>query len=127
MEQKIKTTVVGTYNGHSVRQNQNLDIALKCRYDEMENYIKMIQFLNVDTTIAAKLPDEAPMKLGTFRVKEIKIDNDGEGQLKFTTLCDYADTDNINKLIGTEAAKFQFSAMVEIEEDNEPEFPEEDV
>jgi hypothetical protein len=73
----------------------------------------------VDTTITVKLPDEKPMKLGSFRVREVKIDHDGEGGLKFNSMSDYVDIDNLNKLVGTEFFTVMFTADVEVEEEEE--------
>jgi hypothetical protein len=119
MEKKVKVKLVAKYAGHSVKANGNVDIGLTCRYDELVNYIQLVQCLNVDTTITVKLPDEKPMKLGSFRVREVKIDHDGEGGLKFNSMSDYVDIDNLNKLVGTEFFTVMFTADVEVEEEEE--------
>lgn len=121
MEQKVKTKVVATYNGHSVKANKSVELGFKCNYDQLVNYIQLVQFLNVDTTIIAKLPDKQPMKLGIFRVKEVKIEDDGEGQIKFNSMNDFVNVDLINALVGSELIKLMFTAIVELEEeDDEP-------
>ena len=76
----------------------------------------MIQALNNDVVIVAKLPEEKPFKLGMFRIKSITVDGDGEGIIKFNSITDYVETDNVNKLIGSERFVAKFTSMIEVEE-----------
>lgn len=120
MAKKVKTKAVASYNGHSIKTNKNVDLAFKFRYDELTNYIQLIQYLNEDVDIVAKVGDEPAKKLGSFRVKEIKIDNDGEGIVKFNSMLDFVNADDINALVGTELIKVLFTAEIEeAEEDDE--------
>ena len=114
MEQKIKTKVVGEYNGHSIKQNKNIDVSFKCKYDQLAEYIQLIQYLNVDTKIVVKLPDEEPFTIGTFRVKSVNVDHDGEGKVQFNSMTDFVELDGINRLVGTELIKILFTADVEL-------------
>lgn len=125
MATKVKTTAVASYNGHSVKTNKNVDLALKFRYDELQNYIQLIQYLNEDVTITVKIEDGKPMNLGTFRVKEIKVDNDGEGVVKFNSMLDFVNADFINSLVGTDLIKVLFTAEIEDVEDEEGESEDE--
>lgn len=120
MEEKhVETKVVAKYAGHSVKANKSVDIALKCAYDQLTNYILLIQFLNVDVKMVAKLAGEKPFELGTFRVKEVKVDNDGEGTLKFNSMNDFVNADNFNKLVGSDLVNVKFSADIEVEEEDD--------
>lgn len=121
MAKKIKTTAVASYNGHSIKTNKNVDLALKFRYDELTNYIQLIQFLNEDVTISVRIEDGKPMNLGSFRVKEIKVDGDGEGIVKFNSMLDFINADFINSLVGTDLIKVMFVAEVEEDEVEEVE------
>lgn len=117
-EKAIQTKVVGRYKGHNVTANKNVNISFVCGYDQLTSYIQLIQFLNIDVDVIAKLPDEKPMKLGIFRVKDVKIDHDGEGVLKFNGMDDFVDTDAINKLVGSELIQIRFKGIVELEDDD---------
>ena len=121
MAEKVKVRVVAAYNGHNIKPNKNVDISLKCRYDELTNYIQLIQFLNEDVDIVAKVGDNPANKLGSFRVKEIKVDHDGEGVLKFNSQLDFVNADDINSLVGEELIKVQFTAEIEEEEEEDDE------
>lgn len=115
VEAKVK--VVASYAGHSLRQNGNVDFTLKCQYSELTNYIQLIQMLNNDVNITAKMPSEKPLKLGMFRIKEIKIDGDGEGVIKFNSLNDFVEVNNLNKIVTKELFQVMFKS--EIEEESE--------
>ena len=107
---------VAHYNGHSLKKNGNIDLSITCDYSELTNYIQLIQALNNDVVIVAKLPEEKPFKLGMFRIKSITVDGDGEGIIKFNSITDYVETDNVNKLIGSERFVAKFTSMIEVEE-----------
>ena len=115
VEAKVK--VVASYAGHSLRQNGNVDFTLKCQYSELTNYIQLIQMLNNDVNITVKMPSEKPLKLGMFRIKEIKIDGDGEGVIKFNSLNDFVEVNNLNKIVTKELFQVMFKS--EIEEESE--------
>lgn len=96
MEIKIKQIV--RYSGHSISGNGSVNLNFKSMYSELCNTLKLSQLLNNDIEIRAKLPNEKPFKLGSFRIKGIKIDDDGESSIKFNGLNDYVELDNLNKL-----------------------------
>lgn len=113
--------VVAHYNGHSLKSNGNVDFSVKCDYSELVKYIQLVQALNNDVKISAKITDQKPFKLGTFRVKAINIDDDGEGNLKFNSQADFVEVDNLTKLVGTDLFVLRFSAEIEIEDGEEDE------
>lgn len=121
MEKKVKVKVLGSYNGHSVKVNKNVDLGFKCPYDQIIDYIQLLQFLSVDVAVKVKMNDGEVLSLGTFRVKGLGVDHDGEGKLQFTSMADFVEMDNINVLVGTDVLKLMFSATIETESDEETE------
>lgn len=119
MKTKVKEVV--RYHGHNVSANGAVNITLKASYSELVNTIKTMQMLNNDVIIKAKIPNNEPMKLGIFRIKQINIDGDGESTLKFNSLNDYVEMDNINILpLNTEEnPEFVILMEAEIEEEEE--------
>lgn len=121
----IKVKEVVTYNGHNLSANGSVNLTLKASYSELTNTIKVMQMLNNDVRIKAKIPGESAMKLGTFRVKDIKIDGDGESVLKFNGLNDYIEMDNLNVLPLNDSEVKEFTILmqadIESEEDDEDE------
>nr|DAV95848.1 MAG TPA: hypothetical protein [Caudoviricetes sp.] len=94
----IKVKEVVKYNGHNMAANGSVNLALKASYSELTNSIMLTQMLNNDVHIGAKLPGKKPIDLGTFRIKQISIDGDGESTLKFNSLSDFVEMDNLNQL-----------------------------
>lgn len=113
MPKELKTRSLAKYNGHSIKTNKAVDLVLKFSYEELPNYIKLIQFLNENVTITIKRGDQKPQRLGTFMVKEIKIDHDGEGILKFNSMMDHIEADELNTLVGEDIFKVMFEATTE--------------
>ena len=116
MEQNVEVKVIGKYNGHSVKANQSVDLGIKAGYDQLANSVQLLQMLNNDVTILAKVPDIKPFKLGTFRVQAVNVSHDGESVIKFNSMADFTEVDNFSKLIGSEMVVLKVSATIEIEE-----------
>ena len=123
MQVKVKQLV--EYNGHGLRANGSVDLNLKAKYSNLVNTIQLMQLLNNDITIKARVSNKVT-RLGVFRIKSIVIDGDGESKLKLVGLSDYIEMDELNKLpLSNEDAK-EFYVMYEadvedVEEDTEEE------
>jgi hypothetical protein len=109
----VKVKEVVTYGGHSLSANGSVNFTLNASYSELVNTIKIMQMLNNDITIKAKAPDQKPMKLGMFRLKQIIIDDDGESKIKFNGLNDYIEMDNLNLLPMNDSDVKEFVVMLE--------------
>lgn len=115
---KIKVTGFYSYKGHSVLQNGSVNITLKAQYSGITNSVQLLQMLNNDVNIHVKMATEKkPFTIGTFRIKSINFDDDGESIVKFNSLNDFVDIDGINRLITKDEFKVLFSANIEDEDD----------
>lgn len=114
----VKIKCVGKYKTHSIRANKNVDVVFDCNYDELVNYIQLSQLLNENVDIAIKIEKNKPFKLGMFMVKEIKINSDGSGILRFNSQLDYVEANNLNILSG-ELLQILFKADIEIEDESD--------
>ena len=126
MSKKLKVMQVVTYGGHSLSSNVSVSLTLKAEYSELTKTIQVIQMLNEDVAVKAKLAGQKPMKLGSFKIKDIKIDGDGESVLKFAGISDYVEMDNLNLLPLANEENKLFQILLECEteatdEDNEEE------
>lgn len=117
MQIAIKEIV--SYKGHSVKKNGVLDLTLSAMYGELTNSIKVLQLLNNDVKITVKLSGSNPMNLGVFSVKNVTFDGDGESILKFTSMVDYVEIDNINAIISQENFQIKLQSEIEMEEETE--------
>lgn len=117
----IKVKEVVRYGGHNVSANGSVNCTLKATYSELANTIKVMQMLNNDVDIKARIPGSSPMKLGSFRVKQIVIDDDGESVIKFNGLTDYIEMDNLNLLPLNDSDTKEFVILMEADIDEEDE------
>ena len=122
MNLKVKEVV--KYGGHSLSANGSVNFTLNAQYSELTNTIMLMQMLNNDVSIKAKIPNEKPMKLGYFRIKQIVIDDDGESKIKFNGLSDYIEMDNLNLLPLNSDENKQFVVLMEASIDVEEEIEE---
>lgn len=113
----IKIKQVVKYAGHSLSANGSVNFSLKASYSELTNTIQLMQMLNNDVSIKAKIPNDKPMKLGSFRVKQIIVDGDGESTIKLNGINEYIEMDNLNllPLNDSETKEFVVSMEAEIE------------
>lgn len=125
-EMTVKVKEVVKYSGHSLSANGSVNFTLKASYSELTNTIQMMQMLNNDVNIKAKLPAGKPMKLGMFRIKQIVIDGDGESTLKFNGLNDYIEMDNLNLLPLNSDENKEFVILMEADVEMEDEEEGED-
>lgn len=118
---KVKEAV--TYGGHSISANGAVNLTLKAGYSELTSTIQLLQLLNNDVYIKAKVPGSKPVKLGSFRLKDVGIAGDGCSTIKFNGITDYVEVDNINMLPKKDSDVNIFlvlmEAEIEDEEDNE--------
>ena len=119
----VKVKEIVKYGGHNLSANGSVNLTLRASYSELTSTIRLMQMLNNDVNIKAKIPGEKVMKLGFFRIKDIRIDGDGESIIKFNGLNDYIEMDNLNLLPvkGSENEEFAvlMDAEIEIEEEGE--------
>ena len=122
----VKIKQVVNYSGHNVKTNGSIDLTFKAKYDELTNSMQLLQMLNNDVNIVTKIPGiKKPIQLGMFRVKSVTFDGDGESTLKFNSIVDNVEMNNINSIVCKEEFQILMSADVELEDEDEEENDEE--
>lgn len=116
---KVEVKEVVNYRGHSIRANGSVDVSFSAMYDEIVNSIQLLQMLNNDVDIIAKLPGDKPIKLGVYRIKNVSFDDDGESKIKFNSIDTSVEFDNLSRIITSEKFQVKFSAVIEEEDDGE--------
>ena len=118
---KIRIKEFVRYNGHNVKSNTTVSLNFKAMYSELTKTIQVLQLLNNDVKITA-----GDKPLGTFRVKNVSVSDDGESTLKFESMADAVEMDNLNSLINLEnEVAIVMESVVDLEDGNE-EVEEED-
>lgn len=115
---KLKAKMMVSYNGHNLSANGSVNLNLKASYSELTNVVKVMQMLNNDINIKAKVSGK-PMALGHFMIKNIVIDGDGESKLKLNGLNDYIEMDNLNSLPLRDEDVKEFAVLMEADIESE--------
>ena len=116
---KMKVKEIVSYGGHSISANGTVNLTMKASYSELTNTIQVMQFLNNAVGIKVKMPEQKPFNLGEMRIKDIRVDGDGESTLKFSGVNDYVEVDNLNSLVTSEEFAVLLEAEIESEDGNE--------
>ena len=90
----------------------------------MTNTIQLLQLLSNDIKLVVKKPNEKPFKLGTFRLQALNYDHDGQAKIRFNSMTDFVEVDDVNRLIPDdkqERFSIRVMAEIEIEEGDEQE------
>ena len=112
---KISIKEFVRYNGHNVKSNTTVALNFKAMYSELTKTIQVLQLLNNDVKITA-----GDKPLGTFRVKNVSVSDDGESTLKFESMADAVEMDNLNSLINLEnEVAIVMESVVDLEDGNE--------
>ena len=119
MVTKIIVKQVVKYGGHSVNRAGVVNVTFVAEYSELINTINTFQTLGEDVEIMCKCVNEKPRKLGTFKVKSITTNGDGQSKIKFEGMRDSVEMDNLNRLplMQEEASAFNVRYESEVDED----------
>lgn len=121
MEKEIKIKSIGKYAGHSIKANRSIDLTLKFGYDEMTNYILVLQMLNENIALKVKIGDEKGKEIGMFMIGNLSIDGDGEGTLRLKSHIDHVNANEINTLAIGDKFRIMLEAKIDVEEVSEEE------
>lgn len=113
---EVKVQVICRYNGHSVKSNGNIDLSLKTEYGELANSIQLTQMLNNDINLIVKPAEKKAIKIGIFRLKQLRIDHDGVAVIGLNSITDYVEVDNVNTLVSEDLFKARMVAEIEEED-----------
>jgi len=119
---KIKVKLEVQYNGHSIKKNGDVDLQFKAPYSEIANALTLVSMINANITVKAKVGNDKPISLGSFYLKNINIDRDGETKIRLNTELESSEINNFNELTQPETIIYlSCSADIENEEDEEGE------
>lgn len=123
MAKKVVISEFVSYSGHNVSANGVVNLTLLAKYGELTNTIQAMQLLNEDIKMKARLGSSKPMLIGTFRIKNIVVDGDGESKIKLASTRDAVELDNINALPFSNEDNSEFMIRMEatVEEADEAE------
>lgn len=85
------------YNNLNFRKNGLVELTFKSSYDNIVSTLKLVQLINTNITIKAKIKGEI-FTLGNYYIKNIGIDRDGESTIKFGSEVESVEYDSLNAL-----------------------------
>ena len=118
MEKKLKQKGVAIFDGMTIGKNKTVQLKFKMRYDEILTSVELLQGLNADITIHAKLPGGV-VNLGIFTIGSVNFDKDGNATIPFKSLVENVNLDNICSLVDEEYVQLRFMAVLELPDNNE--------
>lgn len=115
--EQVKTRMVVTYDGHSVRKDGDIDVKFKADYGEVVNVLSLFQMLNQNVDIKVKVGSAKPSVLGTFIIRSISVDRDGESKLKFNSEANHVNLSSIMELaVPDTLITLQATATIEVDD-----------
>ena len=122
MPKHVKVKVIAKYHGHNTSANGTINLTLKTQYSELAKTVQVLQMLNNDITIKARIAGLPPFALGSFRLKNISTGDDGESTIKLSGIKDFVEVDNLSKLPLNDDDVKEFETLFDAEiEDDEDE------
>ena len=120
---KIDIEQVVTSGGYSINANGIAMVTFKSKYGELVNTVNMLQLLNNDVDVVAKVPGEKERAVGKyFRIKQIIVDGDGEQTVKLQGVSEFVDVESLASLPFKNAEVPEFrvhlTSSIELEDEN---------
>jgi len=113
---KLDVTMVSEYGGHSCKSNSNVDLTLLQEYGELTKALQIVPMMNADVKVMVKIPGSKAGSVGTFMLKQIIVDGDGQSKIKLNSDIDSVELETLNALVQQEKFQIRCLATVELEE-----------
>ena len=128
MAKKFSQKGIATFAGLSIGANKVVTLKFKLRYDEIITSINLLQGLNNDITIKAKVDGSKEKNLGVFGISGIPFDKDGNATVTFKSTVDNVEMENITSLMYSDSdyVQLSFLAVLQLEESEVKELEEKD-
>lgn len=117
MEKKFQQKGVAVFNGMTVSPQKIITLKFKLRYDEVVTSVNLLQGLNTDITVHAKIGTGKAVNLGMFTIGGISFDRDGNAVIPFKSMVDNVNMDSIQEVLSAdkeELIQLRFMAVLEL-------------
>ena len=119
MEKEFKQNGLASFLGLNVGASKAVTLKFKISYSEIVTSINLLQGLNTDITIQAKVGSAKPIDLGMFTIGNVSFDRDGNATVQFKALVDNVNLDKIVTIVDEEQVKLRFLAVLELPDSTE--------
>lgn len=114
MEKKIQEKGIASFEGMSVSTGSVVTLKLKLRYDEILTSVNLLQGLQSDITVHAKVPDEKAFSLGVFTINAVNFDKDGNAKITLKSMTDNVNLEKVCQLADEQLIQIRFMAVLEL-------------
>lgn len=114
MEKRLDEKGVVKFNGFTISPTRVVSLKFIMRYDEIITSINLLQGLQSDITIHAKVPDRKAFSLGIFNVGGVSFDKDGNAKITFKSMTDNVNLEEVCSLANEELIQVKFLAVLEL-------------
>jgi len=122
---ELKVKVTGSYNGHSVKPNQTVDLSFKFFRGDLEETIPLLATVNQNIEVIAKVGLNKPVKIGMFNFNGFNVNRSGEAILKLQSDKDFVNMDNVDIISTNDLITIMFKSNIELEDKDDKDEDEE--
>lgn len=122
MEKEFNQTGIAEFKGFQVSPSKIVKISFKIRYNDMITSINLLQGLNSDITIHAKLSGRKAVNLGLYTIAGVSFDKDGNAVIQFKSMVDNVNMNNISDILSfdpDDILQLKFMAVLELPDGKE--------
>lgn len=116
---ELKQKGVAKFQGFNVAASKVVTLKVKIPFNELVTSVKLLQSLNTDVTIHARMDGAKAVNLGMFNIGSVSFDKDGNASAQFKSMMENVDTENICAMADAELVELMYRAIIELPETNE--------
>lgn len=119
MEKEFKQRGIAEFKGLQVMPSKIVKVSFKFRYDEMITSVSLLQGLNTDITIHAKISGKKAVNLGIFTIGAVTFDKDGNAIIQFKSMVNNVNMDKVDDILSLDPddiLQLQFLAVLELQD-----------
>lgn len=122
MVKQVQTVIEAQFDGFVTRKNGDVDLKIRAPYSELINVMKLLQMIDCNITVKAKINQKKAISLGTFWLYKLMFDKDGESKITFNTEIASSEYENFKSLFQPDAViLLQAKATVDVDDEEEDE------
>lgn len=125
MEKEVKLKGVSKITSMNISSSRVITLNVTMGYEEIVTSVQLLQGLNSDITVLAKMGIGKAKSLGMFTVNGVNFDKDGNAKVSLKSMVSNVELENIMEIITSEEVlQLLFKTIIELP-DNEVEVDDE--
>lgn len=116
---KAEMMMVMKYVSHNVNQAGAVTLMMKSGYDQLYGAKELLKFLQSNITVKVKMLEKKPFLLGTFRLKSISFNQNGESAVKLASITDAVYMERMAEIVTMDLTQVRFEGEIDDDEESE--------